>query len=65
MGMECAAQMTQLQHCPCSCGGRRWTMTHEFYGSGITEDFWRGATGFGGAAAWPGAKMGDVPISFV
>ena len=37
------------------------TMTHEFCGSCITEELYRGAIGFGGVAAWPGAKMGDKP----
>ena len=36
-------------------------VTHEFCGSCITEEFFRGETGFGGAAAWPGANMGDEP----
>ena len=46
---------------PCCCGGLRWTVTHEFCGSGINEEFCRGATGFGGVAPWIGAKMGDEP----
>ena len=44
-------QMTRLQHCPCCCGGLRWTVTHEFCGSCITEEFCREATGVGGDAA--------------
>ena len=59
--MECDAQMTQLQHCPCCCGGRRWTVTHKFCGSGINEEFCRGATGIKGDAVWPGAIMVDEP----
>ena len=53
--------MTRLQHCPCCCGGLRWTVTHEFCGSGITKEFCREATGVGADAAWPRAKIVDGP----
>ena len=36
-------------------------MTHEFCGSGITEEVCRETTGIGGDAAWLGAKMVDTP----
>ena len=53
--------MTRLQHFPCCCGGLRLTVTSEFYGSGITEEFCRGVTRFVGDAVWPGATVGGMP----
>ena len=59
--MECDAPTTRLQHFPCCCGGLRWTVTHEFCGSSIIEEFCRGVTSFGGYAVWRGTTMGDMP----
>ena len=59
--MGCDARTTRLQLCPCCCGGLRWTVTHEFCGYGITEEFCREANAVGGLAAWAGAKMVDGP----
>ena len=58
--MEWDDQMTGLKHFPCCCGGLCWTVTNEFCGSGITEEFYRGFLGFGADAAGPRAMVGCV-----
>ena len=44
--MECDVQMTRMKHFSCGCGGLRWMVTPEFYGSGIIEGFYRGVVGY-------------------
>ena len=63
--LECDAEMTQLRHCPCYCGGLRWTVIAEFYGFGITSGFYRGMVGFMDDAVFPSGTGEVCGVLFV